>query len=437
MTSGFATMNYTKDTTPPELLEYTLNLEQDHLTLTFDEPVRTSTFNFTAITLISNCSGGSNFTLTGGSFVPPGLQDGQVEVTIALLMSDIISIKSDTDLAVDSLSTFLQLTNVAVEDMAFQNLLEIDCLSTEIHQLDTVRVQLTSFDINMHTGVLDLTFNDVVDVTTWNQAAVTFQSDRTAGDGPTYDVTAANILTTNNNFTIQVQLSDADLFGLKSQFGLATDINNTFITTRASIIDDTAERDIIAITDGKALQVSNYFADTVSPELTMFSIDMDAGIMNLTFNDFPNSSTLMYDQIVLHTAMSASTFDLTLAPATVQVSTDGFTLSISFTEADLNMLKLRTEIATSTANSFVSFTSNTVTDFAGNDVIAVAPSSARQANSFIPDTTAPELVRYSLDMDDGFLSSLSLRQLTPQPLPCLTLHCWIPKVWLMPLVATS
>ena len=79
-------------------------------------------------------------------------------------------------------------------------------------------------------------------------------------------------------------------------------------------------------------------------------------------------------------------------------------MSISFTEADLNMLKLRTEIATTTANSFVSFTSNTVTDFAGNDVIAVAPSSARQANSFIPDTTAPELVRYSLDMDDGFLS---------------------------------
>jgi len=49
---------------------------------------------------------------------------------------------------------------------------------------------------------------------------------------------------------------------------------------QAFAIDDLEGVDVLAITDGKAIQVSNYTIDDVSPQLVSFSLDLNEGLLN-------------------------------------------------------------------------------------------------------------------------------------------------------------
>ena len=403
ITTGIQVSTYTPDTTPSELTGFSLDLQADELTLTFNEPMRTSTFNFTGITIKSNCTGGGNFTLTGGVFVPRDLSDGATLITISLLPADLITIKSDTLLATDAGNAFLQVDSDTVEDVAAQGLLPVDCLATAVLSPDTVRLQLLAFDINMHLGILNLTFDDVVDSSTWNPEAVQFQSDIYSQPGLTYRLTSGSGTSSLNGYLVTIQISNADLLGIKSIFGLATRENDTYITMQASAIDDTLGVDVLAITDGKALRVRNYIPDTVRPELIYYALDLDEGLLNLTFNDFPNVSTLQFDQIELQNAMISASSILPLSPAEIIVSTDGFTITIVLNTTDLNAIKLQRNLAVSESTTFLSLTRNSVVDFAGNPVIEISRTSARPVDNFTADTTGPELIRYSFNVNNGVL----------------------------------
>ena len=224
---------FTSDSTPPMLEGFTLDLQLDTLTLTFDEPVRVSTFIFSGITLKSNCTAGSNYTLTGGSFIPEDVEDGVIEVTIAISYTDLIGIKSDVNLATDTDSTFLEIIEAAVEDMASESIGYIACAPTTIVTLDSIHLMLLAFDVDMHSGSFALTFSDVVDAHSWNPTAIQFQSEQTAIEGVTYRLTSGSTSLSTNGYSIAVSLSDQDLFGIKSIENLATTENNTYITVQS------------------------------------------------------------------------------------------------------------------------------------------------------------------------------------------------------------
>ena len=146
LNTGVQVLNYTADQSPPELIAFHLDLELDELSLAFNEPVRTSTFMFTGVTIMSNCSGGSQYTLTGGEFQPPDVRDGVTQIVVSISPEDLIAIKSDVMLATDSANTYIRLDNRTVEDVALNSILAVDCLGTIVITPDTVRLQLLSFD---------------------------------------------------------------------------------------------------------------------------------------------------------------------------------------------------------------------------------------------------------------------------------------------------
>ena len=45
-------------------------------------------------------------------------------------------------------------------------------------------------------------------------------------------------------------------------------------------IDDIEGIDVLAITDGKAIQVTNFTTDNIPPELDFFLLDLNFGILN-------------------------------------------------------------------------------------------------------------------------------------------------------------
>ena len=77
------------------------------------------------------------------------------------------------------------------------------------------------------------------------------------------------------------------------------------------------------------------------------------------------------------------------------------TLEVIISFEDLNAVKVLLDLATSAANTFLSFTSNITGDYDFNEAKPIASSNAVQVSSLIPDTTSPTWISFSLDMNTG------------------------------------
>ena len=120
----------------------------------------------------------------------------------------------------------------------------------------------------------------------------------------------------------------------------------------------------------KAIQASNYIVDDVPPQLLSFILDLNKGLLNLTFDDFMNATTLLVDTIVIQndTAVSHSEAMLQLSGGDVtrSRSEDGRTLSITLTSRDLNALKTLQYLATTSDDTFLIIPAGVVNDLIGN-----------------------------------------------------------------------
>ena len=392
---------YTRDTSPPMLLLYTIDLENNRLSVTFDEPVDPSTLQGTYFNLSSRCDGnGSVVTLN-----LVALPSMQPEVLVLDLTSDVTEIKVDTSLAVSSATTYLSVSTGAVEDL-FGNAVEnVSCMQPGVYQGSTTRLRLDSFDFDRNTGVLNLTFTDVVDSLSFTADGIVFQSVMDTDlypSSPTYPLTLGSRTNSPNGNLLVVQLSHSDLLNLNSIPGLATNQNDTYITMRADVVDDTRGEDVIAITDGNAVQVTNFYFDRIMPELSSFTLDMNVGELSLTFSETINETSIMYEDITLYStsSLSSTNYSLTSDGSDVTRSDDGFTAVISINDFDLNNIKAMIDLATSINDTFIVISAGAISDLAENPV---KPSLVESVANYTADITPPSLQSWTLDMNLGLM----------------------------------
>ena len=355
------------DQTPPTISEFQLDLTLDRLLLTFDEPVRTSTL--TNLTLFTIHTGemppSQSVTLTGGQVVTR--QDGVRVVMVMLLNEDVTAIKLNEQLATNVSSTYLTVEASAIEDMA-GNLMGLmaDVRATAFVP-DTTRPQLTNFTLDMIQGVFNLTFDDTMLANSFDSTAFRFQ-DNIRATNNRYRTLTSSTTSSSNGYEISVQLSDEDFLGIKDMYGLARSMGTTWLTMQAFAIDDLEGIDVLAITDGKAIQASNYVVDDVPPQLLSFTLDLDERLLSLTFDDFMNATTLSVDTIVIQndTAVSHSEAMLQLSGGDVTRSEDGRTLSIALTPRDLNALNDLQYLATTSNDTFLTIPAGAVDDLFAN-----------------------------------------------------------------------
>jgi len=70
---------------------------------------------------------------------------------------------------------------------------------------------------------------------------------------------------------------------------------------------------------------------------------------------------------------------------------------------DVDRIKASTQLATSVENTFLSLTASALQDVNGSPVVSIPPSNALQVSAFVPDTTPPQLISFSLDLELGSL----------------------------------
>ena len=140
----------TLDMNSPELLH-----------LTFSEPVRASSVDFTTITLQSvdniTLNGSEFYTLTNGTI----LSGNGLMITIRLDFFDVVSIQSRRQLAISEESTFVSLNSATFEDMNFNPSVNISseaALPASGYTRDDTAPRLQAFSVNLDSGVITLTF---------------------------------------------------------------------------------------------------------------------------------------------------------------------------------------------------------------------------------------------------------------------------------------
>ena len=299
-----ATPTITGDTTPPQLQSFVeFDLDYGSFTFSFTEAVNVSSLDFPKLTLQSDFSVGASdpqYNLTGGVCNATCNCTSGTVITFCLTEEDLNMIKlisglctSTSDCVPNYQAGFVSDLNDPVPGTA-RPIAAYDSTKLAEHQLpaggfiaDTSSPSLVSFDINLSDDTLTFSFNEPVDVSTFDPTGVTLQSMSTGGANITLTSAAA---TSPDGTVITLALGgDADSLKLES---FATSRDNTFILVSSSSFNDLYGNDLTAINSTSAIQVKGYTNDTTGPNIESFVLDLDSNSLLITFTEPVINSTI-------------------------------------------------------------------------------------------------------------------------------------------------
>lgn len=404
--SALQVSSYTPDETTPALISFALDLGNEQLILTFSETVRASSFDSTQVTVQSQVSdallGTRTITLAGG--VATSQQDPAILI-LQLEDQDADSLKSFSDIGTSVANTFLSLTSSTVQDSAGNPTVPFhptNALQVDIFIPDTIPPQLISFALNLDQRTLSLTFDETVDSQTFSVTGVQLQ-DSSSVPIQTVQLGAFSTTQSANGPILVVDLSDNDFNAITATFPLATMDTNTFVTITGGTVQDTSGNSNEPILTTNALQITSHTADLTRPTLDSYSLDLDAGVISITFSESVNVTSFDTTQLTLQNAPSGSSSTRTLRGGVVsqRVST---TIDIDLLQNDLNMIKALPNLATLRSNTFLSATSGTVKDMNMNYVLPLPMDNALLVTTHIPDSSGPVIEGYDLDYNSGIFT---------------------------------
>lgn len=401
---------YISDFAPPQLESFDLDLDANQLTLYFNEPVFLDSLDFSRLTIQStsnrNHSGSVSLSLTGGEILPEIFQ-GAAVVTFILAENDVAMLELSELIATTQDNIFLSAQSGFVMDtnnITSQSIPPTSGIRVSRFITDTSAVNFLSFTLNMNTGEMNLTFDDTVNISTFQANAISLQSAQFQVGSDLVSLTLSSSGTLISGFQIAVTISPSDLNRIKQVRLTATRLEDTFITIMASVVDDAFGADCIAITDGKAIPVSLYTPDVTDPTLDSFVLDVNQGILALTFSETVDIFTFNISEVYLQ-SQQASTVSYQLHTADNIFPSDAdYIFSLSLSDDDINYIKRNVNLGTTIDNTFLSVTSSAINDMNANRLRAISRDNALQAFSVVPDMTSPVLESFDLDMDSGVMT---------------------------------
>ena len=321
------------------------------------------------------------------------------EVTVRLSFVDHYRLSIDSGIATNVSNTFLVIEHY---NQLFNNagsLLTIppaSPLQAVMVIPDTTGPMLLSFDLDLNTGLLTLRFSEPVTDYLALPSAITLQS-ASNGTATSYTLTGGGLQSHPSTATLEVIISFEDLNAVKALLDLATSAGNTFLSFSSNITTDYAFNEAEPIASSNAVPVFSFIPDTTPPMLIGFSLDMNSGELMLTYDEAISESSFEPSAIILQSASNGTGTSYILTGGTLLSNTSTASLNVMISTEDLNAIKAHFDL--STLIIFLSFAPNIITDYALNKALPITSSNGVPVSSFIPDTTPPTLISFSLDMD--------------------------------------
>jgi hypothetical protein len=392
---------HTPDTTPPVLSGAELDMNAGVLTMNFTETVKASSVNASRIGFGSSSSSGALVSVGSDSVISSSDTE---QVTIQLSNATLNSLKLDARVGTSESDTFVVMQSTSVLDMS-SVAIESQVLGDVEFVTDTTDPELESFELDMHNGVLSMTFTEAVNVATFNASGLTLQG----GSGSSSNVTVSGgYVASANGTTVLVNLTVSDLNAIKQKLDLATSKLDTYVSLFSSLIEDMFTNQIVLISTSSAQQASEFYNDERAATLEWFSLDMDAGVVLLNFSETMNVSSLVVNgRLALQSAVNSTEPGeelITLQGEVAATRDDSDVVLITLLKDDLEAIKLTDKIGTADVNTFMSFSGNLVSDQNGVATVSVANTAAQQAAVVVNDSTAPLLTTVVFDLGAGMLN---------------------------------
>ena len=273
-------------------------------------------------------------------------------ITVKLVAEDVVAIKSDTGMYTSISDTYLSIAKGAVQDMVSLDVDAVDAdaaMQASVHGADTSRGGVMKYVLDWEKRQVIFYFNEVVDVSSFQAGEITIQSGKTTALLESHRLTGGSkVIGTADTATVTVQLSTADHIKLGENAKLATAKADTYMKMTANTADDILNRDLLAITDGNALQVDSVVPDITAPTVDKATIDLSAETVTLEFSEPVNKLSFLVGEITLQGAEKAvpgvSTKKLT-GHRGVSFNADLDTVTIKISFLDLDAVKLDKNLA--------------------------------------------------------------------------------------------
>ena len=201
---------------------------------------------------------------------------------------------------------------------------------------------------------------------------------------------------------IELIIESTDINLIVNLTNLATSINNTFLSISNLSVQDTSENHVIPILSSRALPVNTFLPDKRNPSLSSYSLDLNNGIFSFTFDELVRVNSLNVTTLSLHDSMVSPQCNYTLSEGVV-LSPNSNIVHFKLNITDFNEIKSLTCLATMQANTYISFGSTFIRDMNQNYINPILVSFALRSDSFTPDSTSPQLLSFSLNLNIGTL----------------------------------
>ena len=154
---------FTSDVTPPTVTDVVINVNRSIVIVNFDEPVNVSSIAYDSMFALGvSAFGGASTTfhrLRGGSTA----SSNGLQVVIGLTEDDLNVIKRETGVWSDNTTAYVGVRSSFITDMNDNAVVESVTLASVFVE-DVTSPELVSFDLDMNSGVLSMTFSETVNV---------------------------------------------------------------------------------------------------------------------------------------------------------------------------------------------------------------------------------------------------------------------------------
>ena len=381
----------------PELTSFSMDLDSGVLMLSFNKPLRIATFNPT-ITL-QNTGKAPTASLQLSSHLVHTSTDSSV-VSLSLNQDDLNTLKSTTSLYTSIANSFLSFTSrntvgvegvpllaISMENGTAANALIPDNTSPAV-------VRIATFDLDA--GTFDIVFDEPVNPLTLDVTRILLQ-DMQSNPTATYMLIGGTAMTLGTPTTIRLIMTTQDRNEVNRLGTLAVDASSTWIAFTSNAIQDFSGNTNIPGIIGAV----NFIPDTTPASLRCFTLDMNAAVLGLSFDDLVTQSSFNGNKVRLQSSPSSTTvYKLAAAPMPAGMSDY---LEVFIAQDIFNRLQSDANIATMQNNTYLSATQGFVSDIYSRPASGIPQNNALLGCRYIRDVTAPAIVSFVLDLDEGYL----------------------------------
>jgi hypothetical protein len=278
---------------------------------------------------------------------------------------------------------------------------------------DKTPPKLISFNLDLTTEVLYMSFDETILVSSFNEKYLTIMSVQNyTGDGSFVNLTLVDTLNTDATY-LAVNISTVDLDAIKKIRDLGIGPTSTHLALTAATITDMNGNDIVPVNMRDAKRITTFKDDYVEPRVISFNISMEAdGVIRVVFNEMMDLLTFKPSLVTIQGSKDGSIgHKLTGGSLPVMDDTNASTiLEFTLLKDDRNIIK-GLGLVTSVANSWISMTENALLDMNGNPIVTIARDNGIQTSDLVPDSTPPHLETFHLDM-----SKMTMELLFSEPI---------------------